>query len=116
MMEELHTLEQAEQAVREHQGVLLYFSSEDCSVCKVLKPKVIHAIEADYPEMKLYFVDIQATPRISAHYSIYTLPAIIVFLEGKEFIRKARSFSPAELVQELQRPWQLMTENEEPHP
>ncbi|MBF0265240.1 MAG: hypothetical protein HQL46_08195 [Gammaproteobacteria bacterium] len=36
------------------------------------------------------------------------VPTVIIFLGGKEFVRKSRNFSPMELMREIQRPWEIM--------
>jgi len=105
----LDTLESLHTILREEPAVILYFSSPSCSVCQVLRPKLMQAIEATYPQIGRYHADISLTPEIAAEFQVFSAPTIILFLEGKEFIRKGRSVSIDGLLQEIKRPYELMT-------
>lgn len=106
--EALTSLDQLNQQLTEHPGLLLYFSTPQCNVCKVLRPKLTALFEAHYPEIHNCYVDTTVTPEISGQYSVFAVPTIILFLDGKEFVRKSRNFSPAELIEEVRRPWEIM--------
>ena len=86
---------------------ILYFTSTDCTVCKVLKPKIRELINEKFPKMKLEFIDISKDPLISGQFGIFTVPVLLVFFEGRELIRKVRNISVSELEQELERPYRL---------
>jgi len=101
-LNELHT------KLKEELAMVLYFSSPSCSVCHVLRPKLMQALEQNYPKIGRYHADIALTPEIAAEFQIFSAPTIIVFLEGKEFIRKGRAVSVDGLLQEIQRPYELM--------
>jgi thioredoxin 1 len=66
---------------------LLYFTSPDCIVCKVLLPKVRDLVVSKFPLLKLHVVDIASNIGMTGKYQIHTVPVILVFFEGKEFIR-----------------------------
>ncbi len=104
----LSSLEQLDQMLSQHPGVLLYFSTPQCNVCKVLRPKLTALFEQHYPEILNLYVDTTITPEISGQYGVFAVPTIILFLDGREFVRKSRNFSPAELVEEVRRPWEIM--------
>lgn len=105
---ELSTLDQLQAVLEEHDGVLLYFTTPQCNVCKVLRPKLMALFEQHYPEIVHYAIDTTEAPEISGQYSVFAVPTILLFLEGREFVRKSRNFSPAELIEEVRRPWALM--------
>ncbi|MBT3308942.1 MAG: thioredoxin family protein [Gammaproteobacteria bacterium] len=104
----LSSLDQLSQQLTQHPGLLLYFSTPQCNVCKVLRPKLEALFEEHYPEIKNCYVDTTVTPEISGQYSVFAVPTIILFLDGKEFVRKSRNFSPIELIEEVRRPWEIM--------
>jgi len=104
----LQSLEALQSALSEHAGVLLYFSTPQCNVCKVLRPKLTELFQQHYPEIQRYYVDSTETPEIAGQYSVFAVPTILLFLDGKEFVRKSRNFSPAELIEEIRRPWEIM--------
>ncbi len=88
-------------------AILLYFTSPDCNLCKSLIPKIREMVASKFPQLKLQVVDIASNKEIAGKYQIFTVPVILVFFEGKEFLRKVRNFSISELEKEIDRPYQL---------
>ncbi|PHR58400.1 MAG: thiol reductase thioredoxin [Arcobacter sp.] len=104
----LNNLNELNSKLKEEMAMVLYFSSPSCSVCHVLRPKLMQALEENYPDIGRYHADIALTPELAAQFQIFSAPTIIVFLEGKEFIRKGRAMSVEGLLQEIKRPYELM--------
>jgi thioredoxin-like negative regulator of GroEL len=104
----LYSTEELNKNINANKAALIYFSSPECSVCKVLKPKVEEMIQELFPEIKLFYVDISESPLISGQCRIFSIPTILVFLEGKEFIRKSRNIGLDELAGNLERPYNLL--------
>ena len=92
----------------DNQSVALYFTSPECNVCKVLKPKVSELIDEKYPEMKLHFIDIAENPGMAAEFQVFTVPVILIYFEGREYIRKVRNIGLLELEREISRPYELL--------
>ena len=103
--EELLTLKESEPAL------LAYFSTEVCNVCKVLKPKVAVLIETDFPHIKMVYIQSDKFPEIAAQNQIFAAPTILVFFDGREYIRKSRNIGIAELQQEIERPYSMLFGN-----
>lgn len=89
-------------------ALLAYFSTDDCNVCKVLKPKVEGLIKRKFNRIKLTYIKSDLFPEIAAQNRIFSAPTILVFFEGREFIRKSRNIGIQELEQEIQRPYSLI--------
>ena len=87
--------------------VLGYFSFPECSVCKVLKPKVQEFLR-DYPGVTFLYVDIHQHPEISGQLLVFAVPTIIIFYQGKEAARLSWHFSIQDLETALNR---LLTKN-----
>lgn len=94
--------------VKENPAVLAYFSTVECGVCKVLKPKVEEMISREFPEIKLVYVEINQSPEIAAQNRFFTVPVVLVYFEGREFFRKSRNFGVDELQNDLIRPYSLL--------
>ncbi len=105
----LSDLNELNDVLKNELAVVLYFSSPSCNVCHVLRPKLMQRLEEEYPQIARYHADIALTPEIAAEFQIFSAPTIIVFLEGREFIRKGRAMSVEGLLQEIERPYKLMT-------
>jgi thioredoxin-like negative regulator of GroEL len=86
----------------------VYFSSPNCGVCQVLKPKLVSMLADKYPEIKACQVDTAIHPDIAAQLGFYTNPSFIIYLNGQEYIRRSRSISLQELDESLERPYKLM--------
>lgn len=109
MDETLNDVKELNTKLKEELAMVLYFSSPSCSVCHVLRPKLMQALEEEYPAIGRYHADISLTPEIAAEFQVFSAPTIIIFLEGREFIRKGRAMSVDGLIQEIKRPYELMT-------
>lgn len=87
---------------------LVYFSHENCNVCKVLKPKVDKLLKEHFPKMKMFYSDTVLDPETAAQNSIFTVPTILTFFGGKEYSRKSRNISINELNDLIERPYKMI--------
>lgn len=101
-------LSEFEEISIENTGVLFYFSTLSCAVGEALEPKVINLLKNDFSKIPFYFIDINATPEISAKFSVFVEPTILVFFEGKETIRMSRNISLYELSETISRIYKLV--------
>lgn len=95
------------QCISANPAVLIWFTGPDCRVCQDLKPKVAQLMEERFSQIMCFQVDCAATPDIAAQQQVFTVPTLLIFLDGQEVIRKSRTFSIAQLGNELERPYQL---------
>lgn len=107
-METIRSLEEFTAAIENNRAVLAYFSTESCSVCHVLKPKVQQMIARDFPQIIVIYIPLDQQPEIAAQNRIFTAPTVLVFFEGKETIRKSRTFGIDQLNAEIQRPYSIV--------
>ena len=92
-------------------ATLVYFSTSQCNVCKVLKPKIVEIVKAEFPKIRLGYINSESLPVVAAQNRIFSVPTILVFLDGKEFIRKSRNINLAEFREEIDRPYSLFFDN-----
>jgi len=107
-METVHSFQQFELILAEHDAVLSYFSTQECSVCKVLKPKIIGMIKESFPKMKLISIESDQFPELAAQNRVFAAPTVVIFFAGRETIRKSRAFGLDELRFEIERPYSLL--------
>jgi len=88
--------------------MLVYFSTDACSVCHVLKPKVEELIQTKFPKVKLAYIKSDELPEIAAQNQVFTAPTLLVFFDGCEYIRKSRNIGLSELEKELDRLYSMM--------
>jgi thiol-disulfide isomerase/thioredoxin len=102
-------IETIDQALSSELAVSLYFSAPTCNVCHALKPKLLTAFDANFPLLKVISIDISETPEIASHFGVFSIPTLLVYLDGKEFLRKSRHMSVDQVVKEIKRPYDIMT-------
>jgi len=104
----MQSIENIKNTIQANLAVMVYFSSPGCGVCHALKPKLFEAINKNFQGFKVETVDISAEEDIAPYFSVYTIPTVLIFLDGKEFLRKSRHMSVDEVVKEIKRPYELM--------
>jgi len=107
----MQTLESINQTLNTNDAVMLYFSAPTCNVCHALKPKLTEAIMDNFPTFVAESIDISETPEIGSHFSVFAIPTILIFFQGQEFLRKSRHMSVGEVVDAIERPYNLMVGN-----
>jgi len=105
----MNRLENIEKTIKESMAVMLYFSAPTCNVCHALKPKLLDAIEKNFKEFEIISIDVSYEQDIAAHYSVFAIPTVLIFLDGREFVRKSRHMSIDEVIAEIKRPYEIMT-------
>jgi len=108
MQTDLFTLDEFNSLISSSRAVALYFSTPDCNVCKVLKPKLIEMLEEEFSLINFVYVDCEKAKELAAQNSIFSVPTILFFFDGKEYIRKARFVNLDELRDEIDRIYSMM--------
>jgi len=85
----------------------VYFSGPDCGVCRVLEPRLAALLEAEFPALATARVDCRRLPELAAAQSVFAIPTLLIYIDGRETLRYARAFSPAQVRDDLQRPYRL---------
>jgi thioredoxin-like negative regulator of GroEL len=86
---ELKTLQDVENFIEENTLAFLYISRPDCSVCHGLLPQV-KELMVKYTKINLGHIDASVVEDVAGRFSIFTVPVLLLFVEGKEYIREAR--------------------------
>lgn len=97
------TLEEFKKIVSEHRLVLALFGNQGCAACSALKPKVSELVTSKFPQLVGLYINTSTAPEIYGQYTIFTVPTVVVFVDGSETIRFSRSFSIKELESRLVR-------------
>jgi thioredoxin-like negative regulator of GroEL len=87
--------------------LLVYFSGVNCNVCKVLQPKITSSFKKHYPLITQVVIEIEKYPNIAGQFNVFTAPTIVIYFDKKEIKRKSRNLSVQQLLQEIQRPYEL---------
>ena len=86
----------------------VYFKGERCSVCSVLEPKIKALLESEFPKFTFISVpESEAQNELRTQLRVFNVPTLVLFLEGKEFLRTGKNTSIIELAQQIERPYHI---------
>jgi thioredoxin-like negative regulator of GroEL len=100
-------IELLEEKIKKTDALIVYFSGEHCSVCKVLQPKIEESIVSNFNKIEFLEIKTENYPKTCAALSVFSIPTIIVYFDGKEFARYGRNISIAQFIQNTSRPYNL---------
>ncbi|MEA3290597.1 MAG: thioredoxin family protein [Campylobacterota bacterium] len=100
-------IDQLNNKIKSNEAVSIYFSGQTCGVCQVLKPKIKEVLDENFPKIKQIYIDASEFQETAANFNVFTIPTVIVYLDGKEFLRQSRHISVSNFANELQRPYNL---------
>ncbi len=86
----MENLESIKEFIKDKQIALLYLTTKSCNVCKVLKPK-IQDICKSFPLVQEKYIELDYLPELKGEFSVFTVPTILLFVEGKETLRLSRN-------------------------
>ncbi len=99
-MVELKSKEDFFNFVSSDKPVLVVFSTHDCATCKPVKEKIMNRFDGFVSTANIYLDDVK---ELSGELSIFNVPVVCIFLEGKEVYRFIRVFSMDEVEEKLNR-------------
>ena len=99
-----------EKEIADNDALLIYFSHDNCNVCKVLKPKIRELLEDSFPGVKFVYANTVEQPDEAASKQVFAVPTILVYFEQKEYFRFGRNVSLRELESAIQRPYGFLFE------
>ena len=97
-------------AIKTHTGVLFYFATISCSVGEALEPKVKKLLNEKYPKLMYCAIDMNMAAELSAAHQVFVEPTILLYVEGKEFLRKSRHIGLLDLDIAIGRIYELAFE------
>ncbi|MDP4526221.1 thioredoxin family protein [Bacillus halotolerans] len=106
---ELLSLNAIENFINRHQLNFIYISRPSCTVCHAVLPQLRELLE-QFPHIKLGHVNADRVEEVAGRFSVFTVPVLLLFIEGTEFLREARFVHFEQLEQKLKRVYQLYEE------
>jgi thioredoxin-like negative regulator of GroEL len=95
------------QEMKANGAVFILFGGEHCNVCHSLRPQLAAILAKHFPNMQAVYIDCEASPEICAQHSVFSLPAVKVYIEGMLITEDARAFSVSELKARIERPYRI---------
>jgi thioredoxin 1 len=89
-------------------AVFLYFFNDNCAPCKILRPKVQEMVATHFDKLEFHLVNAEKFAETAAHFGIFSSPTLLVFFEGKEYIRESKNISINELHDKINRYYKMI--------
>jgi len=102
------SLKEFQQLIENEQALLIYFYNDDCAPCLSLRPKVLELVKEKFPKLKMVLSNSHTQPEVSAYYSAFNNPTLILFFEGNEYKRESKYISIPQLEQTIERPYNML--------
>lgn len=99
---EADSLKELQEHVEQNDLSFLFLYGQHCSVCHAVLPQIKPIVE-NYPEIKSMQADIETIPEISGEYTVFTVPVVLLFVNGKEVMRFARFIEKNKLKEQLEK-------------
>ena len=96
------TMDQVLRFIDENFLAFVYISRENCGVCHAVQPQVQEILK-EFPTIKPIQVSADDVPEVASQFTVFTVPALLLFAEKKEVIREARFVVMDDLRREFQR-------------
>lgn len=86
---------------------IIYFSGSSCGACDAIGKKVQELLR-EYP--KIIYKEINALDNLeyASKYNVFSLPILILFVEGKEITRWGRAFNLYEFEEVIRRYYEFL--------
>ena len=72
-----------EQVIKSETPVMVDFWAEWCQPCKALSPTVDAIASETEGKLKVYKLDVQASPGVAGKYGVVSIPTLILFKAGE---------------------------------
>lgn len=106
-MTNLTSLSAAEDFIKVHRFSFIYVSRTNCSVCHALLPQVKRMLE-EFPQIQLGHINADEVEEVAGRFSIFTVPALLLFVDAKEMIREARFVHMESLREKIRKIYDLI--------
>ncbi|MCY9356169.1 thioredoxin family protein [Bacillus spizizenii] len=105
-MTELHSLDAIDDFIKQHQFSFIYISRPGCTVCHAVLPQLRILLE-QFPNITLGHINADDVEEVAGRFSVFTVPVLLLFIDGTEFLREARFVHFEQLEERLKRVYQL---------
>ena len=106
-MKTLNSLDEVKEKIEKEKAIILYFSSKNCGVCQILKPKLEDSLSNEFKSLKFYEIKCDENLDIASHFQVFQAPIIQVYLDGKKFLQEGRNISVNKFIEDIRRPYEI---------
>lgn len=107
-VETFHSMEELQLFMNEDGLRFIYVMHSKCSVCHDLFPQVKEILQL-FPDIHVGKIQLDDVPETAGFLSVFTVPVLLLYINGKETIRVARFVHLNELQEKIARVYHLFT-------
>lgn len=79
-----------EKVINENEDLILVFGKgEKCSICHAVENRVNTNLVKKFPNLKVYYVEIEDNPNFRGQHLIFSVPTLLLFDRNKEVHRES---------------------------
>ena len=83
-------------------AVILQFGSDTCGPCHAIRNR-IDSWNSDHPRVQTRYIPIETQKALAAKWDIFSVPSVIVLIEGKVTLRQSGVFSLDQILSQTER-------------
>ena len=96
------SIDEVTRFIQENALAFVYITRGNCGICHVIQPQVEEMLK-EFPMIKPIQVSADDVPEVASQFTVFSVPALLLFVEGKEMIREARFVVMDDLYGKFQR-------------
>lgn len=105
----LTSLTSVEKFIEDHRFSFIYVARTNCGVCHAVLP-LLQDMLKEFPHIQLGYINADDLEEIAGRFSIFTVPALLLFVDGKEVIREARFVHMQSLQEKISKIYNMIVE------
>ena len=105
----LTSLTSMEKFMEDQQFSFLYVSRTNCGVCHAILPQLKDLLK-EFPLIHLGHINADDVEEIAGCLSVLTVPALLLFVAGKEILREARFVQMQSLHEKISKIYNMIVE------
>ncbi len=88
--------------LQSHRFVLVQFGSYSCTPCHAIQNRITQW-NKDYPQVHYHYISIDTDPQIASSYDIYSVPTLLLFIDGTIYLKQTGYFSLDQFLDQVYR-------------
>lgn len=94
--------------MEDNKPIAVLFSLETCSVCKPVHLQLDKVFRDKFNLINYQKINLDENKELKGKYMIFSVPTFILFFEGKEIVRVSGVFSISELIEKIDKVYNLI--------
>ncbi len=103
MFEKISEINLLKEKIEMNELAFVYFGHPDCSVCHGLKPQIDLKLAEFKNDISFFEINTMEVPEVAGDFSVMTVPVILLFVDGKEYLRQARFVPVQDLYNQVKK-------------